>query len=145
MTQEPVVHMPNKTALQAAFTELAKGNTRPFGELMDDDFVWHMTGTTPWSGSYRGKQHVRDTLFGPLFAQFAGQYTNTAQRFIAEGDYVVVECRGRFTTKSGKPYNNTYCYVCRFENGKMKELTEYMDTQLVVEALEAPPHAAATA
>jgi len=45
----------------------------------------------------------------------------------------VVECRGQVTTKSGKPYNNTYCYVCRLQDGKLKELTEYFDTQLVVE------------
>jgi ketosteroid isomerase-like protein len=76
---------------------------------------------------------VLKELMAPLFANFADQYRNTAQRFIAEDDYVVVECRGEVTTKSGKPYNNTYCYVCRISDGKLKELTEYMDTQLVVE------------
>jgi ketosteroid isomerase-like protein len=65
-------------------------------------------------------------------------HRNEAQRFIAEGEYVVVECRGRVTTKSGKPYNNHYCYVCRFADGKLRELTEYMDTELAVSALGAP-------
>jgi hypothetical protein len=48
---------------------------------------------------------------------------------------VVVECRGHVTTKSGKPYNNTYCYVCRFADGKLKELTDYLDTELVTASL----------
>lgn len=74
----------------------------------------------------------------PLFSQFADKYTNTAHRIIAEDDYVVVECRGHVTTKTGKPYNNQYCYVIRLADGKMRELTEYLDTALVAEALEDP-------
>jgi uncharacterized protein len=127
----------NKRAMQAAFDELAKGNGRAFVDLMADDFIWKITGTTAWSRTYRGKQSVRKDLLDPLFAQFADQYTNRAQRIIAEDDYVVVECRGRVTTKSGKPYNNEYCYVIRFADGKMRELTEYFDTELVTEALSA--------
>jgi uncharacterized protein len=73
-----------------------------------------------------------------LFSQFSDQYTNTADRFIAEGDHVVVQCRGHVTTKSGIPYNNTYCYVCRFGEGKLRELTEYCDTQLIATALRPP-------
>ncbi len=125
----------NKKLLQAAFAELAKGNTRPFVDTWAEDFCWTCTGTTRWSKTYRGKQAVRDELMKPLFARFAGPYTNTAQRFVAEDDIVVVECRGDVVTKSGKRYNNTYCYVCRFTEGKMRELTEYLDTELVTAAL----------
>jgi len=85
-----------------------------------------------------GKQAVLIELLGPLFSQFADQYTNTAHRFIAEGDYVVVECRGHVTTKAGMPYNNAYCYVCRIVGDRMQELTEYCDTELVTAVLAAP-------
>lgn len=132
----------NKQLMQAIFSELSQGNTRPFRDAMADDFRWTVTGSTSWSGNYRGKQAVLSELFAPLFAQFADRYTNTADRIIAEGDHVVVECCGRVTTKAGKPYNNTYCYVCRFADGKLRELTEYFDTQLVATAL-APPEGSA--
>ena len=128
----------NKTKMQYVMQELSKGNRVPFGELMADDFCWKMNGTTSWSGVYQGKDVVRQKLMAPLFSQFADEYTNTAQRFIAEDDFVVVECRGKVMTKLGKPYNNTYCYVCRFADGKLVELTEYLDTQLVVDVLEEP-------
>jgi ketosteroid isomerase-like protein len=82
---------------------------------------------------------VLKDLMRPLFSRFATRYTNTASRFIAEDDYVVVECRGNVVTKSGQPYNNTYCYVCRMEEGRLKELTEYLDTDLVVRALGEGP------
>jgi hypothetical protein len=137
----------NKRLMQDIFVELAKGNGKLFVNAMADDFCWVMTGTTSWSGTYRGKQAVRKEVLDPLFARFAGPYTNTAQRFIAEGDYVVVECRGDVMTKSGKRYNNTYCYVCRLAGGKLRELTEYFDTELVTSALgeRLPPPVAATA
>lgn len=126
----------NKQLLQDAFAELSNGNGQPFLELMADDFCWIITGTTAWSRTYSGKQAVLTELLQPLVAQFETQYTNTAHRFIAEDDFVVVECRGNVMTKKGKPYNNTYCYVCRLADGKLKELTEYLDTELVTAALE---------
>jgi ketosteroid isomerase-like protein len=123
----------NKHLLQHAFEEMAKGNSRPFIDLWADDFCWTVTGHNVWSKTYRGKKVVLKELMEPLFANFATRYTNIAHRFIAEDDYVAVECRGQVTTKTGKPYNNTYCYICRLADGKLKELTEYMDTQLVAE------------
>jgi uncharacterized protein len=125
----------NKQALQAVFAELSKGNSKPFVGLWAEDFCWTVTGNTKWSRTYRGKESVLKDLLAPLFARFATRYTNTATRFIAEDDYVVVECRGQVTTRSGQPYNNTYCYICRMADGRLKELTEYLDTELVAKVL----------
>jgi ketosteroid isomerase-like protein len=127
----------NKQIMQNIFSELSKGNGVPFVESLADDICWTIIGSTKFSGTYRGKQTVLNELLRPLFARFADQYTNTAHRFIAEDDYVVVECRGRVTTKSGAPYNNTYCWVCHVADGKLQELTEYLDTELVTTALGA--------
>ncbi len=128
----------NKHIVQDVFAELAKGNGRPFVDCMADDFTWTMPGQGTWSGSWRGKQAVREQLLGPLFARFEGAYTNEAVRIVAEDDIVVVECRGHATTKSGKPYDNNYCFVFRLRDGKLRELTEYMDTELAAEVLGAP-------
>ena len=127
----------NKQLMEDIFSELSRGNGKPFRDAMADDFSWTITGNTKWSGTYRGKQAVLSELMAPLFAQFADQYTNTAERFIAEDDYVVIQCQGHVTTKAGAPYNNSYCYVCRLFDGKLQELTEYLDTELVNSALTA--------
>ncbi len=128
----------NKEIMQAAYAELAKGNGRPFVDLLGDDIRWRIIGTTEWSGTWEGKDAVRRGLLDPLFAQFATPYRNRAIRLIAEDDCVVIECRGDVTTKSGRPYRNTYCYVCRLEGGKVRELTEYCDTELLTKALRPP-------
>ena len=118
--------------MQQVFDELAKGNSQALIDVLADDVDWHVTGTTKFSRTYRGKASLMNDLVVPLFSQFADQYTTTADRIIADDNYVVVECHGKVTTKTGRPYNNKYCFVFRLEDGKVKEVTEYMDTQLVV-------------
>ena len=61
-----------------------------------------------------------------------------ARRFIAEGDIVVVEARGQNVTRDGRPYENNYCYVFEFRDGRVAALTEYADTELFRSALGEP-------
>jgi uncharacterized protein len=128
----------NKELMRDAFAELSRGNGSPFVDLLSDDIRWRIIGSTEWSGTWEGKTAVQRGLLAPLFAQFETRYRNRAVRLIAEDDFVVIECRGDVTTKAGKPYRNTYCYVCRFEDGRVRELTEYCDTELLTRALDPP-------
>ena len=128
----------NKQLLQSIFAELANGNSRPFVESMADDFRWTLTGTTEWSRTYEGKQSVLTELLGALRSRIDGNITTTAQRFIADDDFVVVEAQGSNTTKTGKPYNNRYCFVFRVSEGKLQEVTEYLDTELVTSTFGDP-------
>jgi ketosteroid isomerase-like protein len=129
----------NKKLLQHIFEELAKGDSEPLVTSMAEDFRWVVTGTTAWSKTYEGKQAVLAELFAPLRARIEGRLRTIAQRFTAEGEFVVVEARGDNKTKRGVPYNNTYCFVFRVADGQLKEVTEYMDTLLVNTALAGEP------
>jgi len=102
---------------------------------MSDDIRWTLIGTTKFSGTLNGKQEIVEKLFKPIFAQLETPGSNVIDNIIAEGDYVVVQQRGTGRrTKSGKDYNNTYCIVYRVTDGKIKEITEYCDTELVTSA-----------
>jgi ketosteroid isomerase-like protein len=129
----------NKQVMQRIFEELAKGNGDPFIASMADDVRWTVTGTTEWSRTYEGKQSVLNGLIGPLFARISGPLLTIASRFIAEGDFVAVEARGSSTLRSGAAYNNRYCFVFRLADGQVKEVTEYMDTDLAKRVLIAQP------
>lgn len=131
----------NKKIIQHVHAELAQGNGRPFVDSLADEFRWIMKGRTAWSRTYEGKRAVQDELLRPLYAQFEGRYRNTAESFIAEDDRVVVQCRGDVRTRSGRRYDNEYCFIYRLAGGKVVELTEYLDTALVDAVLEAPARA----
>lgn len=132
----------NKRIVTAIYDAMAEGDGRPFNAAMAEDFSWILEGTGAWSRTWRGREKVRRELLKPLFAQFATPYRCRAERIVAEDDTVVVLARGEVTTVAGKPYNNSYCFVIRMRDGQMVELREYLDTELVAEAL-APPTAPA--
>ena len=128
----------NKQLLRAAFDGLARADATAFLDLMADDFCWVVEGQSKWSLRFDGKKAVQRDLIAPLLANFATPYRNFLEEVIAEGDRVVVRCRGEVKTVSGKDYNNSYCFVIRMKDGKMVELREYMDTALAEAALELP-------
>lgn len=134
----------NKRLMREAFEALGRGDSRPYLDLLDEDFSFTITGQNPWARTISGKEAVRRELWSPLFAQFADRYTAQLVNLVAEGDTVVVEHRGCVTTKRGQLYNNEYCLVCRMEGGKLKSIKEYADSLLVDRVLDPPPWAKAT-
>ncbi len=128
----------NKQLLQDIYAEISRGNPQLLLDSMADDIQWTIIGSTAFSGTSHGKQEVIDKLLKPLRARLAdGPIVFQPDRFIAEGEYVVMQARGRATARSGKPYNNTYCIVCRIVDGKVKEMIDYVDTELITSALGA--------
>ncbi len=128
----------NKAIIVHAFEEIAAGNGRAFVDMMSADIEWRIIGTTAWSKVYRGKGEVL-ALLRALRDQFVdGKNVILAQRIHADGAFVIVEARGDNRTTSGKSYANEYCWVFRFAEGKVVEMVEYADTQLMVEALTPP-------
>lgn len=128
----------NQKLLQHAFAQTALGNGRAFLDALADDAAWTIVGSTPWSQIYRGKLSIVDNLLKPLNAQFAANNTIVAHHFLAVGEHVVVQARGKNMTRSGKAYENSYCWIFRFAQGKVTELTEYADTALIEAALIHP-------
>lgn len=128
----------NKEIVSRIFAALAEGDGRPFDRAMTDDVVWTVMGSGPWARAYRGKAAVLDELQRPVFANFATTYRCRAERILADGDEVVVLAKGEATTKSGKPYNNDYCFVIRMAGGRIAGVIEYMDTALVDAVLTLP-------
>lgn len=127
----------NKQLLQDVFAALAQSDARPFVAAMADDFRWTMVGSNKWARTYEGKQAVTGELFAALRRKM-DRITTIAHRFIADGDHVAVEARGANTTKDGRPYCNSYCFVFRVADGRLAELTEYMDSELVTAVLGDP-------
>lgn len=72
----------------------------------------------------------------PIGGKFDGPNIVTAERFIAEDELVVVEGRNHSVTKRGDAYANRYSWTLRFIDGKVSEITEYTDTELIARVLD---------
>ena len=121
----------NKEIIRTMFAELSKGNAEAFLGTLADDVRFTLIGSTKFSGVFNGKQEFIEKVLTPLGAQLEGGLVMHVDNLIAEGDLVVMQGRGESTTKSGRAYNNTYAQVFRLANGKVQEVTEYLDTELV--------------
>jgi uncharacterized protein len=100
-----------------------------------DDAKWVVTGQYSWSRTFTGKQSILNDLHGHVRSLLAERTRTIAHRFIADGDYVVVEAKGDNVTKEGARYDNDYCLVYRLDNGKITEIREYCDSVLTERAL----------
>jgi len=50
-------------------------------------------------------------------------------RAYADGDTVILELTNKAKVSNGKSYENEYCFVFEIENGKIRRIREYTDTQ----------------
>ena len=130
--------MPRKR-LEFIFRETAGGNWQPFVDVLAEDAEWTVIGSTSWSKTYRGKPQILNDLFGPLRRVLAAPRESHALHMIAEGNLVAVQGQGKNTTRDGRSYNNTYCWIFAFRDGKVAAVTEYLDTELVRSVLGEPP------
>lgn len=125
----------HKQIIKNNFEQLAKGNGEPLLQSLADSVQWTIIGTTVLSKTFNGKQAVIDQLLIPFRdALIDGHIHIRVNNLLADGDYVVAQGQGEAMTKRGVPYNNTYCWVYKFADGKISALTEYLDTELVTRA-----------
>jgi uncharacterized protein len=115
--------------------DFSEGGADGFLNNFADDVRYTIIGTTKFSGIFNGKQELLDRAFVPLMSELETNGGMETDNLIAEGDYVVQQGRGvGRKTRSGQNYNNTYCFVYKLAAGKIIEVTEYCDTELVTYA-----------
>ncbi|MGX4773408.1 nuclear transport factor 2 family protein [Bradyrhizobium guangdongense] len=140
----------NKKLMQEIFAAAASPDPAVrdrslFTASLADDARWVVTGQYSWSRTFAGKEAILNDLHGYVRTRLRHRTRTIAHRFIADGDIVVVEAKGDNVTPEGVRYDNDYCLVFQFENGKIKEIREYCDSVLTEKALGPFPQAAVRA
>ena len=119
-----------KQRLRAGLGAIGEGDPVLFTSLLDEGAQWTISGSNSLSGTYDGLSDF-ERVIGRLGTALEGLQSLTVDTLIAEGDYVVCQCRGESKTKAGQDYNNTYCFVFKWSADKIIGVTEYLDTELV--------------
>jgi uncharacterized protein len=123
----------NKKLIQDAFTAWARGDGNAFFNLLAEDVHWTVIGSTPVSRTYPSRAAFVEGAVKPLTAKLAGPIVPTVRDITAEGDKVVLQWEGRSSGKNGAIYHQTYCWVMRMADGKVREGTAYLDTELITQ------------
>lgn len=115
----------NESAIRAAYSNIASGRLSLVSEFLDNDVIWKITGNSPVSGTYIGKEAV----FG-CFAKVADVYGSTftieVREVVANDDYGFASAveRGRVGDEFLE-FNSVH--VWRMNAGKCKSFTSYED------------------
>ena len=119
----------NKEMVKATWSAFGKGDLKTAFGNMADNVSWLIPGNLGGiSGVKRGKDEIVKfiTALGPKFPE--GMQTEITRAY-ADGDTVILELTNRGKVSNGKFYENEYCFVFEIENGKIRRIREYTDTQ----------------
>ncbi|MEO8697827.1 MAG: nuclear transport factor 2 family protein [Acidimicrobiales bacterium] len=99
--------------------------------LLSDDVVWWSPPSASRMGAARpmvGKDEVVRVFTGGLGIYRAGTITWDLHQLIADDASIAARFTRRSLTAAGKPYENEYCFVLRYVDGRIVEGWEFTDT-----------------
>ena len=117
--------------LETLFSYLGSGRSELFFEHVADNVEWTVMGTHPLAGAYHSKEDFLSHTFRRLNKILKDGVILKVKGTILQGDKAVVEMESLSTARNGKPFNNTYCWVLRFEEDIIVEVKAYVDSALV--------------
>jgi ketosteroid isomerase-like protein len=122
-----------RALIVGAFAAYERGDSQPLFDAVADDVQWTIRGTHPLSGTYHSKQEFLEATYARLAAVLKEPVKPRVRRLVVEDDLAVVEWRGRATSTGDQPYDNDYCWIIRVAEGRIVEVTAYLDGGLVEE------------
>jgi uncharacterized protein len=120
----------NKKLIREGFEGWARGDARPLFNLVADDVRWTVIGSTPVSKTYNSRHEFRGALKA-ISERFTDDLKVVLRDVIADGDKVAVQFESHAKGKNGLAYDQTYCWVLRMADGRVREVVAYLDTELV--------------
>ena len=120
----------NRQTIRAAF-EAWRDGTRPITDVFAPTMTWRIEGHSAASREYGSTQEFVDEVLAPFGARFADgrPFRPVEIRGIyADGDTVIVLWDGHGVANDGQPYDNSYAWFMRLEQGKVVDGTAFYDS-----------------
>jgi ketosteroid isomerase-like protein len=126
----------NVQVVQQVYAALGKGDIPSVLNLLTDDVEWDMPfpkEIVPFGGKWQGREEVKK--FFAVMHDNAEVQQFALQDYIAQNDKVVVIGHNKVLAKPvGRAYENDFVAVWTVENGKVKQMRDFMDTAQAVAA-----------
>lgn len=101
-----------------------------------DDVRWTVMGTHPLAGVYEDKDAFRQATFDRLAPLMRDGVRLELEHAYEDGDTVIAELHATSTTQEGAPFDNRYCWVCRFAGDRITEVRAYLDSAMVAYTID---------
>lgn len=113
---------------------LGEGHLEDFTRITGDNLVYNLTGRHPFAGIITGPEGVVAMMRSIREAFDSDGLKYEIERMIDSGDSVISVFRGRGALKNGRSYDNCYCAIWDFKDGKLVRITEFFDSHHAVSA-----------
>jgi ketosteroid isomerase-like protein len=129
----------NKALIRDFFARMNAADLPGALAMLDASATWRIPGDP----AVLRTAGVHDTasitkLLTYMQSRMPGGLHFTVSSLTAEGDRVSAEVEGEGTLDNGRRYNNWYHFLFTLRDGRIHEVHEYLDTQLVVSAWLTP-------
>jgi hypothetical protein len=103
-----------------------------------DDVQWTIAGSCRASRLYRGKADLIGNILEPLGRRLEGKVRSRVDEILDAGDTAIVRWRGEAQTRWGERYDNDYCWVLHWAEGRIVRAEAYLDTLLLERVMAHP-------
>jgi len=121
------------------FKRLESGDGAAFFANVADNVDWTVEGTHALAGHYHSKADFLAHTFEKLEKVLPRGVRLRVTNALVSGDWAVVELESLATARNGLRFDNKYCWVTRFADGKVVEVRAYLDSALVQRLFDENP------
>lgn len=122
----------NRQIVLDAWKAFATQDPAKAAPFFTEDAEWIAPPSNATAVALDGPSHMvgRDVIAAFATQGFRRMFSEVEIEFLtvaADGDTVVVEERMR-AQANGRPYDLTYCFIYKLQDGRIRQVREYMDT-----------------
>jgi len=120
----------NREIISQAFGAWHRG-TGAITDVFAPGMIWRIEGHSAASKEYQSKQQFIDEVLSPFGARFSTSdpfRPVVIRSVLADDDTVVVIWDGRGITTDGQPYENSYAWIMRMQDGLVVDGTAFYDS-----------------
>ena len=118
---------PNEDLMKKGYEAFGSGDLDAVRELFADDIVWHVSGRSPLSGDYKGKEEVLGFL-AKTMEMTGGTFKLDVHDIMANAEHGVALTTAT-AEREGKRLTNRSVQVVHIRDGKLTESWLHPDDQ----------------
>ena len=132
--------MPTKLThedVRVLFDYWKTGESDKFMDRLVDDIHWTVMGSHPLAGEFHNKADYFAGALNRLSRVLTKTVSLDVVAIYVDGMTAIVELKSALISKNGMPYNNSYCWILKFNDDKqVTSIKAYLDSALLKEVIE---------
>ena len=116
--------MTNEELVTAFYESLKSGDVDTFFGIQSDDVVYNISGHSPISGCFRGKQRMINDVLPLVFPKIDAdrfEFSRKWKIICADDTTAVCIMEADGTATNGERYDQRYVHIFRFDGGRIVE------------------------